>query len=331
MQPLLLPVSPKAPGSPRSGTSEPQASVGDIQMALQGNGGGGGGAEVPPGIKSVLKVKEAPPPSSTRVRWRWKLTDAVVRASTGENVGTDEDHRSLAERLFVEPSAQADVFILDYGAVVCWGLTEALELMLLEALEPYLEKPVEEVEDECMAFLYGSHIAIVRDVVTLSSISWEEKLSVSYALSQSVKLDIIESRVDETINRTNYIPEQLAITGKISLTSRDISRKMGELFIERNSVNLTSDLLDTPDFVWEADARELAYERVRKYLDIPNRIEVVNQRLSILKELLEILSSQLENQHASRLEWIVIWLIVVEVWGHCSSATPADATAVGLG
>jgi uncharacterized Rmd1/YagE family protein len=43
------------------------------------------------------------------------------------------------------------------------------------------------------------------------------------------------------------------------------------------------------------------------------RVEVLNKRLDMLKELLDVLQQQMENAHASKLEWIVIWLIVIEV------------------
>ena len=33
----------------------------------------------------------------------------------------------------------------------------------------------------------------------------------------------------------------------------------------------------------------------------------------MLKELLVVIQQQMENDHAIKLEWIVIWLIIVEV------------------
>lgn len=36
-------------------------------------------------------------------------------------------------------------------------------------------------------------------------------------------------------------------------------------------------------------------------------------RLDCVRELLEVLEQQAENKHASRLEWIIIWLITCEV------------------
>lgn len=56
-------------------------------------------------------------------------------------------------------------------------------------------------------------------------------------------------------------------------------------FKERSAVNLHSDMLDTPEIFWEMDDWEPTYRRVAEYLDIPNRVRVLNQRLDIMKEL----------------------------------------------
>ena len=49
------------------------------------------------------------------------------------------------------------------------------------------------------------------------------------------------------------------------------------------------------------------------YLEMNARTEVLNKRLDMLRELLDVLQQQMDNAHSVKLEWIVIWLIVVEV------------------
>ena len=44
----------------------------------------------------------------------------------------------------------------------------------------------------------------------------------------------------------------------------------------RAYVNLHSDMLDTPDCFWDQDDYEHAYTRMRKYLDIEKRLNVLN-------------------------------------------------------
>ena len=88
---------------------------------------------------------------------------------------------------------------------------------------------------------------------------------------------------------------------------------MGELFIERSSVNLHSDILDIPEFFWDHSEVEPLYTMIANHLDLETRLEVLNQRLDIVHDLFEMLGNELNHQHSSKLEWIIIWLIVIEV------------------
>lgn len=71
--------------------------------------------------------------------------------------------------------------------------------------------------------------------------------------------------------------------------------------------------IDTPDFFWKEDLLEQLYNLVMSYLEMSGRTEVLNRRLDMLRELLDVLQQQMESSHAVKLEWIVIWLIVAEV------------------
>ena len=77
---------------------------------------------------------------------------------------------------------------------------------------------------------------------------------------------------------------------------------------------MNAGILDTPDFFWDNDKFEPLYIKSRKYLDVPKRLEVLNKKLSVIADLLDVLQNQLENEHGNRLEWIIIVLIAVEVF-----------------
>lgn len=76
------------------------------------------------------------------------------------------------------------------------------------------------------------HRRIVNDAITLSSNCASEKLAISFAMAQSAKLDVFEERVEETIQKTKHIPQNLATTGSIHYSQNDISKLIGRLFIE---------------------------------------------------------------------------------------------------
>jgi len=80
-----------------------------------------------------------------------------------------------------------------------------------------------------------------------------KKLSISHGIAQSVKLSVFESNIDELIEATRPLPQELSIHGRINLSRKEISQLMGRLFIQRSLVNLQSNILDVPDFFWEHD------------------------------------------------------------------------------
>ena len=162
--------------------------------------------------------------------------------------------------------------------------------------------------------LSGGKPGIAKDVVYLSTLDTREKLAVSFALAQSVKLGVFERTVEQTIQETRSIPERMAIDGKIRKMGRtSITKRIGQLFVDRASINLHSDILDHPEFFWEDDEWLPLYLRAAKYLEIDRRAEVLNKRLDIIKELFDMLANELNVSHSNKLEWIIIVLIVLEV------------------
>lgn len=208
---------------------------------------------------------------------------------------------------------RSDVFIFPYGAIVCWGLSKNNALQFLQELKPFEQQPRDDYETDEFTYTYGSQTKIADDEITLPDQEILSKLAASHAIAQSVKLGTFETAVQKTFNTNKSLPETLALYGKISLSRRDIRRKIGQLFIERNSINLHLDVLGIPEFFWEYPELESIYRPVAFYLDINPRVDVLNQRLNVIHELFQMLGNELNHQHSSRLEWTIIFLIVIEV------------------
>jgi uncharacterized Rmd1/YagE family protein len=206
-----------------------------------------------------------------------------------------------------------DAFFFDYGACVFWGIDERNERTLLKELENYALGKKMKVVFEIFAFSYGEDSKIQKDEIVLQTKNILAKLAVSYGLSQSIKLDVFENTIEKTIRNTKHLPEDLARKGKIRLSRKEISRMRGSLFLDRNSINLHTDILDTPEFFWEYAELEPLYRRTCIYLDISSRVEVLNKRLNIMYDLFEMFGNELNHQYSAKLEWTIIWLILIEV------------------
>ena len=55
-----------------------------------------------------------------------------------------------------------------------------------------------------------------------------------------------------------------------------------QVFIQRAAVNLLSTVLDTPEFFWSApDIMQTLYKRICEYMELDDRVEVLNNRFAV--------------------------------------------------
>lgn len=223
-------------------------------------------------------------------------------------------HRDVLHVEYPSQDETIDFFIFTFGSIVSWGSGKEKCLEFAKEIKEFGEAPPKDTETDEFTYFYGTPPAkIVEDEICLPDRDPLTKLSISYAIAQSVKLETFETSIQKTFNNTKHLPEDLATKGKILLSRREIRKKTGQLFIERSSINLHLDVLDTPEIFWEFPELEPIYKMAAVYLDINTRVEILNYRLNVLHELLEMLGNELNHQHSSRLEWTIILLIIIEV------------------
>ncbi len=203
--------------------------------------------------------------------------------------------------------------IFSFGVVVFWDIAPGIQKSLLNTLKPFSIDILDDFIHEKFEFKRGDKFEIKDDIFYFDSDNYEARLSMAFAFSQSVKLDVFELRVEQLISKTKDIPLSLREYGKIKLSSKNVAKIRGEIFSEISSVNLLLDFLGTPNFFWVNPGLEEYYNRVFHYLDVSDRIAILNKKLSILHDIFNMLSDEQKHTHSSFLEWIIIILIVIEI------------------
>ncbi|KAK0519390.1 sporulation protein rmd1 [Tilletia horrida] len=209
-----------------------------------------------------------------------------------------------------------EVFFMEYGTVVIWGMTLAEEKRLLRELKRFeVEKLApEDIESEDLNWYLADYSRIYNDVITLRrGSSYMTKLSLSHALAQSTKISFFEGVIDNTIDSTKDIPQSIAESGKIGMPPAEIMKQIGHLFILRMNIHLVGSIVDSPEIFWSQPDLEPLYSAARSYLEIPQRIDLLNARVEVLQDMLQLLKDQVTSSHSEWLEIIVIVLIVLEI------------------
>ena len=200
-------------------------------------------------------------------------------------------------------------FIFEHGIAVFWEIDDTD--FILQKLTSILSCKI----DEELDFVSTSEqrIKIESDTVFLDSTDELTRLSVSFAIAQSIKLGEFEDEMLHALEETDHIPKELAKYGKVSMNRKEIAKERGRLFLIKSKIYLHFELLDTPEFLWEYPELETYYLATRKYMELQSRVEILHRKLSILQEILTILADEQNHKHSSLLEWIIIILIAFEI------------------
>ncbi|RCH98040.1 hypothetical protein CU098_010671, partial [Rhizopus stolonifer] len=224
-----------------------------------------------------------------------------------------------------EPFKGGEVFIFDYGVVVFWNFRRAEELLMLEdfmqfSVDPFRDNPDEDMQIEEIHFQYDTSQMkprIFNDMITLKSGNHMIKLTLSHGLSQSAVVARYEDIMDKTIEETKHLPKEMAETGRLGKNRAEITKINGQLFTLRMNVNLVSNVLDTPEIFWSEPALQPMYTAIREYLEIPQRAQILNDRLRVISDLLSMLRDHLTNFGVEYQTLIIIYLIIIAVIVAC--------------
>ena len=263
---------------------------------------------------------------------------------TSEREGNPEDHRNGPDLDATVHTPEIFLFsygtVVVWGMTVAEEGRFLKEISKFEAekLAP------DDVEVENFNFYYTKQYQarIYNDFINLrEKKNYMVKLAISHALSQSVKVSdllfflfcyifwggggrgeggggvdlanrscrleqtsLFEDLVDNTIDATKDIPEQIALTGNVNLTRRQILMQVGQLFILRINIHLQGSVLDSPELMWAEPQLDPVYQAVRSYLEMDQRVGLLTERLDVIGDLLSVLKDQLTHTHGEYLEWI---------------------------
>ncbi|KAK2161898.1 hypothetical protein LSH36_108g07131 [Paralvinella palmiformis] len=230
------------------------------------------------------------------------------------------------ESLYGVEEEPRGIFFFKDGATVFWNTPQVERSSVLKFLRRHQEKPYDEdlvyEEYDRMHYVYqigssqlnGDEI-LLRQVVDKTDLNTQrlEKYAFSNALALSVSLSIWEAMLDQYVESIEFILQDLKDGKNIKMTERDVLRKAGHLLTLRHLINLRSDLLDPPDAYWDREDLESIYIKTCQYLDIARRTRVMNEKLNHCTELMTMLQELLKDKHHTRLEWMIIILIMIEV------------------
>ena len=208
-----------------------------------------------------------------------------------------------------------EAWFFDYGVLVSWNMPENARQKLIFTLRDYISDSFERPTSEQYSYFFSQsgQFNVHHDSIGLPDDSPLTRLALSHGFAQSAKLDFFEEKAQKVIQDNAFISKELAKKGKVSIGRRELAKLRGVLFDTSSDIALHFNLLDTPEFFWDYPELEPYYLRITNYLDLNARLNILNKKLETIHGLLDMISSEQNHKHSAFLEWIIIWLIAVDI------------------
>jgi uncharacterized Rmd1/YagE family protein len=132
-------------------------------------------------------------------------------------------------------------------------------------------------------------------------------------IGQSVALEYYEMLTDELITSSKHFILQLEQKVKINIPKTNLLKYIKKVLNVKNSIVDNLYILDDPNLVWENEQLNLLNRQLKANFDINPRFKDLDYRLQIVENNLTLFTDVLNVRESSRLEWVIIILIVFEM------------------
>lgn len=219
-----------------------------------------------------------------------------------------------SDELYYKSSDQQFVYIFQYGMVSFFNMSETEIESVLKDLKPFCTTYFSEQHSESLEVIIKPNVLNVQfDSVILPDLDVEMIRLVMLNTSQSVALsnysEITELLLIETNEHTLYLEEK----GKLDISGNKLKRFIGKVLNIKNKISENLYIFDSPEITWENESLNKLNQDLKQSFDLKDRYRLIHDRIEIIKENLELFRDIMDHKESSRLEWIIIILIVIEV------------------
>ena len=221
---------------------------------------------------------------------------------------------SDSDELYFQIGTNQFVYIFQYGMVSFFNMTDAEIDVITQSIAPYCYEYTNDfVSDEIELLIQPNTLDVTFDKIILPELNSEMIRLVMLNTTQSVALNwysqLTEELLKDTTTHTIYLEEK----GKLNISGAKLKRYIGRILNIKNKISVNLYIFDSPEITSEQEHLNKLNLGLKWSFDLKDRYQVINQQLEIIKENLDLFKDIMHHRESSKLEWIIIILILVEV------------------
>jgi uncharacterized Rmd1/YagE family protein len=240
------------------------------------------------------------------------LYDSInIKASRSLLTGKVID--SSPQEMQLEYGENSYLFIYRFGCLVFFNMSpEQIEKetsILKAAMGEGLAFPTTESHQ----IILSEQIKVEFEHVELKKLSRDYLRLVAMTIGQSAALEYFEIRAERMLHDTAAEMEQMGRSGMVPFSSRQLVKRIGSTASARQNIISNLAILDPPEETWKSKDLEKFYKDLQANFDIEIRFRVLDRKLSLIQDNIEILSDLASKSRSNILELLIVILIVAEL------------------
>ena len=207
-------------------------------------------------------------------------------------------------------------YFFNFGVVVFAGYTDDEMKWAVKTIQTYQRTPfVNWLRDEYdMDVQEGKPISFDFSRLVLDKLNERIIRIAMFNLAQSVALDYYHGVSENLLTEVRGFANQLEETGKLKISRKNMMRFMGRALNTQNDIAENIYIFDAPDLVWDDEYLDKLHQGLSKHFDLRVRFGEIEYTLRIIEDNLRVFREIINQRESSLLEWIIIILILVEVF-----------------
>ena len=242
---------------------------------------------------------------------------ALVLGDRIDTAGLERTDTIATVPLAFHTGQKGFVALYRFGVAVLAGLSPLEEEDVVKRLAGRVGGARRDHEDEESAIL---EIAAETDdkvppggPIVIKDLSEARFLVIADALAKSVALARDERRVNAVFDTIEPFAAELAANGKPPWRRRPMLKLIGQALLVQHRVSGRVAVEEKPDILWDRPDLERLYARLNDEYELDERAQTLKRKLDVIVETARALTDVIDADRTTRLEAIVIVLILAEV------------------
>ena len=220
-----------------------------------------------------------------------------------------------SQELYYQFDTTRFIYMVSYGVVVFSNFSEEETSFFLSKIQMHtsiLEK--EPMRDSLKVdFIENGPMHIGFDEISVGRFDHDVNKTIMLNLAQSVTLDNYDNVTQKLLGAIKSYTGFMRAKGKINLNSKNTLKFIGETLETKNNIAQNLYILDTPEMMWEDEYLDKLHKGLVNHFELNQRYRAIGSTLKIIEDNLMVFISYNNHRESSKLEWIIIILIVIEV------------------